>query len=182
MRQIKLSITAEDRHVATLAALAVSLSLAEAAIPSPLPGVKPGLANIVILLVMYQHGLRTAAWVAVVRLLAGSLLIGTFLAPGFWLAAAGTFASVLAMSIARHLPGRWFGPLTVSLCMAFAHIGGQLMLAKYWLFPEANLLLLMPVFMLGAWLFGAVNGWIVAGLLPQAFASGPAPRTQSTYV
>ena len=45
----QLRVTEEDRRVAWLATAAVGLSLVDAAIPSPLPGVKPGLANIVTL-------------------------------------------------------------------------------------------------------------------------------------
>jgi hypothetical protein len=55
---IELPVTADDRRIARLAALAIGLTLAEAAIPSPIPGVKPGLANIVILLVLLQYGWR----------------------------------------------------------------------------------------------------------------------------
>lgn len=164
MREIRLPVTAEDRHIASLAALAIGLTLAEAAIPSPLPGVKPGLANIIVLLVMMRFGLKTAVWVAVIRVLAGSLLLGTFLAPGFWLACAGTAAGLLVMAGASRLPGRWFGAVSISVLMAFAHIGGQLVLAKLWLFAEANLMLLMPVFALSALVFGAANGLIVASL------------------
>ena len=86
---IELPVTAEDRRIARLAALALGLTLVEAAIPSPIPGVKPGLANIVILMVLLQYGWRAAAWVSGLRVLAGGLLLGTLFAPGFWLSAAG---------------------------------------------------------------------------------------------
>ena len=50
---VTLQTTAEDHRVARLAAAAIALSLIDAAIPLPLPGVKPGLAHIVSLLVLY---------------------------------------------------------------------------------------------------------------------------------
>ena len=164
MREITLPVTPEDRHIAALAALAIGLSLAEAALPSPLPGVKPGLANIVVLLVMLRFGIHAAVWVAVIRVLGSSLLLGSFLTPGFWLACAGTAAGLVVMTLACRLPRQWFGAVSISVLMAFAHISGQLLLAKYWLFAEANLMLLMPVFALAALVFGAVNGWIVTRL------------------
>lgn len=167
MHEIKLPVFAEDRQIAALAALAIGLGLAEAALPSPLPGVKPGLANIIVLLVMLRYGLNAAVWVAVLRVLAGSLLLGSFLTPGFWLACAGTAASLLVMAVASRLPRAWFGAVSISLLMAFAHIAGQLWLAKVWLFAEANLLLLMPVFALAALVFGTVNGLIVAKLIDE---------------
>ena len=163
--QIDLPVTAEDRHIAMLAAVAIGLSLAEAVIPSPLPGIKPGLANIVVLLVLLQHGLRTAMWVSALRVLAGSLLLGSFLTPGFWLSLAGASVSLLVLALARHLPARVFGPVSLSVLAAFGHIGGQLALAWWWLLPAASIGYLLPVFAAAALFFGAINGVIVARLI-----------------
>ncbi len=57
---IELAPTREDRRIARLAALAIALSLMEAVIPSPLPGVKPGIANIVTLVVLVRFGSRAS--------------------------------------------------------------------------------------------------------------------------
>jgi len=173
---IELPVHADDRRIARLAALAIGLTLAEAAIPSPIPGVKPGLANIVILLVLLQHGWRAAAWVSALRVLAGGLLLGTLLAPGFWLATAGAMVSLLVLALAQHLPKRYFGPVSLSVLAALGHIGGQLALAGWWLLPSVALIKLLPVFAAAAVIFGAMNGVIVARLL-----AAPAPdRRQST--
>lgn len=172
---IELPVSADDRRIARLAALAIGLTLAEAAIPSPVPGVKPGLANIVILLVLLQYGWRAAAWVSALRVLAGGLLLGSLFAPGFWLSAAGALVSLSVLAVARHLPSRHFGPVSLSVLAAFGHIGGQLALAGAWLLPGAALIKLLPVFAGAALIFGAANGVIVARLL-----AGPAPdRRQS---
>mgnify|MGYP001087941831 CR=1 FL=1 len=162
---IELPVTPDDRRIARLAALAIGLTLAEAAIPSPLPGVKPGLANIVILLVLLQYGWRSAAWVSGLRVLAGGILLGSLFAPGFWLSAAGALASLTVLAVARHLPSRHFGPVSLSVLAAFGHIGGQVALAGLWLLPSAALLKLLPVFAAAALIFGAVNGVIVARVL-----------------
>jgi heptaprenyl diphosphate synthase len=171
-REISLSVDEEDRRVAALAALAVGLTLAEAALPSPIPGVKPGLANIVILLVMLRHGFGTAVWVMVIRLLAGSLVLGSFLSPGFWLATAGAVSSVCVLHVVRYFSRAVFGPVSFSVLMAFAHISGQLLLAKLWLFAEADISLLLPVFALAALVFGAANGLVVARLIANDSMSG----------
>ena len=163
--QIDLPITAEDRRIAMLAAIAIGLSLAESVIPSPLPGVKPGLANIVVLLVLLQHGMRTAIWVSVLRVLAASLLLGSFLTPGFWLSVAGASMSLVVLSVVRYLPARGFGPVSLSVLAAFGHIGGQLALAWWWLLPSASIGYLLPVFSAAALIFGTVNGVIVVRLL-----------------
>ena len=60
----------------TNAAAAIALSVVEAAIPLPLPGVKPGLANIIALIVLARYGWREAVWVSLLRVVAGSLLLG----------------------------------------------------------------------------------------------------------
>ena len=162
---IELPVHADDRRIARLAALAIGLTLAEAALPSPVPGVKPGLANIVILLVLLQYGWRAAAWVSGLRVLAGGLLLGSLFAPGFWLSAAGAFVSLSVLALARYLPSRHFGPVSLSVLAAFGHIGGQLALVGIWLLPAAALIKLLPVFATAALVFGTVNGLIVMRML-----------------
>lgn len=162
---IELPVNADDRRIARLAALAIGLTLAEAALPSPVPGIKPGLANIVVLLVLLQYGWRAAAWVSGLRVLAGGLLLGSLFAPGFWLSAAGAVTSLGVLALARHLPSQYFGPISLSLLAAFGHIGGQLALAGAWLLPGIALIKLMPVFAAAALVFGTVNGVIVARFL-----------------
>jgi len=162
---LELVADASDQRVARYAAAAIVLSVAEAALPSPLPGIKPGVANIVILLVLCRHGWREAAWVALLRVFAASLLLGQFLAPGFFLSLTGALTSLLALALAQYLPPRWFGPVSQSVIAAFAHIGGQLVLARLWLVPHDGVFYLAPLFATAALAFGLINGLIVARLL-----------------
>lgn len=177
-----LTTDAEDQRIARWAAAAITLSVAEAAIPLPLPGVKPGLANIVILWVGWHHGWHAAAWVALLRVVAASIALGQLFAPGFFLALSGSAASLAALAAALRLPRRVFGPVTASLLMAWAHIGGQLLLARLWLVPHEGLWWLLPLFLGAATLFGLINGLIVAqiaALMPPASpqrALPPPPR------
>ena len=162
---IELPVTDDDRRIAWLTTAAVGLSLVDAAIPSPLPGIKPGLANIVTLVVLHRYGWGTAVWVTLLRVLAGSLLLGYFLAPGFFLSLTGSLCSLLVLGLASRLPGRAFGPVSHSVLAAAAHIGGQLLLARLWLIPHDGVFLLLPLFCLAALVFGTVNGLIAAKLL-----------------
>jgi heptaprenyl diphosphate synthase len=157
--------TADDHRIARYAAAAIALSVVDAAIPSPLPGVKPGLANIITLVVLTRHGWRDAVWVTLLRVFAGSLILGQFFAPGFFLSLSGALASLLMLGVAMHLPKRWFGSVSLSLLAAFAHIAGQLVLARLWLVPHDGLLYLLPVFATAALIFGLANGLAVAKLL-----------------
>ena len=159
---IKLDTTAEDHHIARMAAVALGLTILENAIPSPLPGVKPGLANIVTLIVLARYGWRAAAWVSLLRVVAGSLLFGNFLAPGFFLSLSGALLSLLVLAFAQHLPSRWFGPVSHSIYAAFAHIAGQMGVVYLWLIPHAGIAYLIPIFAAAALVFGTVNGLIAA--------------------
>jgi heptaprenyl diphosphate synthase len=172
---IKLAATPQDHHIARMAALALGLSVLEAAIPSPLPGVKPGLANIVTLMVLARYGWRMAAWVTLLRVLAGGLLLGNFLAPGFFLSLGGAVCSLCALAASQHLPQRWFGPVSHSILAAFAHIAGQLLVVFLWLIPHAGLAYLVPIFAAAALLFGTVNGLIAAHFISQTAASPLSP-------
>lgn len=163
--QVSIQTTPEDHRIARLAAFAIGLSVAEAVIPSPLPGIKPGLANIVTLLVLERFGLSAAIWVSLLRVVAGSLILGTFLSPSFVLSLAGAAASLAALALARHLPKSWFGAVSLSILAAFVHIAGQMAVVYLWLIPHAGILYLAPIFAAAALLFGAVNGLITARLL-----------------
>ncbi|HEY8855852.1 MAG TPA: Gx transporter family protein [Rugosibacter sp.] len=168
---IELPVTEDDRRIARYTAAAIALTVAEAALPSPLPGIKPGLANIIVLVVLLRYGWRDAAWVSLLRVVAGSLLIGQLFAPGFFLALAGAVSSLGALFLAAQLPRRWFGAVTISLLAAFAHIGGQLVLARLWLVPHDGVFYLAPLFATAALVFGTINGLIAAHLLKQAETS-----------
>ncbi len=172
----RLHATAEDRRIAALAAAAVGLSLAEAAIPSPLPGVKAGLANIVTLLVLYQYGWRVALWVTLLRVVASALALGMFLTPTFVLSLAGALASLAVLAPLAHLPMQWIGPAGLSMLAAAAHLLGQLVVVDLWLLPGIALAPLIPPLAIAAGLTGLFNGLVVAKLLRQ----GTGPATGAT--
>lgn len=167
-RTIKLETSPEDHHIAKMAAIAFGLTVLENAIPSPLPGVKPGLANIVTLIVLARYGWRVAAWVSLLRVLAGSLLFGNFLAPGFFLGLSGAVSSLFMLGLVQHLPQRWFGAVTHSIFAAFAHIAGQMMVVYFWLIPHAGITYLIPIFATAALVFGTINGLIAARFMSNA--------------
>jgi heptaprenyl diphosphate synthase len=158
----------QDHHIARMAAVALGLTVLENAIPSPLPGVKPGLANIVTLIVLSRYGWRVAAWVSLLRVVAGSLLFGSFLTPGFFLGLSGALCSLVVLAFAQHLPRRWFGAVSQSILAAFAHIAGQMAVVYVWLIPHSGIAYLIPVFAAAALIFGTVNGLIAARFMDNA--------------
>jgi len=85
MKQLHFTTTRQDHMIALLTALAITIHIIESSFPSPLPGIKPGLSNVITLLVFMSYGWRTALQVSLLRVIISSLLIGTFLSPTFLL-------------------------------------------------------------------------------------------------
>ncbi len=163
--QLTLQTTREDHRIAWLAALAITIHIAESALPSPIPGIKPGLANIVTIIVLMQFGWTTAVWVALLRVVVGSLLVGTFLSPTFMLSLGGAVASLAVLGVASRLPGRGVGPVGYCVLAAMTHIAAQFWIA-YWLFiPHDALFHLLPVLMTAAVIAGLVTGVIAHAVL-----------------
>jgi heptaprenyl diphosphate synthase len=161
----KITTTAQDHRIAKLTALAIGLHMFEAIIPSPLPGVKPGIANIVTLFVLYEYGFATAAWVSLLRVFASSLLLGQFLSPTFVLSLSGAVLSLAILFLAQHLPKKYFSAISLSIFAAFAHIAGQLIVVWLWLIPHTGVVYLIPIFALAALFFGLINGIICNQLI-----------------
>lgn len=158
-----------DHLIAGFAALAVVIHVLETNFPSPIPGVKPGLANAVTLIVLLRHGWRSAVWVNTLRVLAGSLLTGSFMTPAFWLSASGALCSLLMLGLCvqwnRYLPTAALSALGLSVLSALAHMGGQFWTAYHWFVPHPGLLRLLPVLMSAALVFGLVAGWATQQIL-----------------
>lgn len=164
---MQIQTTIDDHRIAKLAAFAIALHMVEALVPSPLPGVKPGIANIVTLYVLLRYDFATAAWVSILRVFASSLLLGQFLSPTFALSLSGAVLSLAILALGVRLPKRYFGAVTLSIFAAFAHIGGQLLMVRLWLIPHAGIAYLIPVLALAALVFGLINGLITAKLIHQ---------------
>jgi len=170
-----LTTTRDDHRIAGLAALAITIHLLENALPSPLPGVKPGLANVVTIVVLCRYGWGAAAWVTGLRVLAGSLLLGTFLAPTFALSLAGAVCALAALAGAqagaRALP-RWaLGPVGYSVLAAWAHMVGQFWVAYRLFVPHEGLFHLLPILLSVSLVFGILSGVIATLVLTRLEAA-----------
>ena len=163
-----LPTTRADHRIAWLAALAITIHIMESALPSPLPGVKPGLANVVTIVVLCRYGWAAAAWVSGLRVLAGSLLIGAFLSPAFVLSLSGAVCALLVLApaawIARRAPGWAPGPIGYSVLAAWAHMTGQFWVAYLLFVPHEGLFHLLPILLTVSLVFGILSG-AVAGVV-----------------
>jgi heptaprenyl diphosphate synthase len=141
-----------------LAAAALSLFLFESILPSPVPWVRLGLANVMTVTVLFLYGVGPALLLTALRILLGSLLLGTFLSPAFFLAAAGGAASLGVMAIARRALVPPLGIVGVSVLGAAAHNAGQLGALTLLFLHDAEGLRLLPYLILSATLLGALTG------------------------
>jgi heptaprenyl diphosphate synthase len=161
---MQIKTTEEDYRIAWLTALAISIHILESAIPSPLPGIKPGLANVITIAVLMQFGWRIAAWVSLLRVLCGSLILGTFLSPTFILSLGGAICSISILWLACRMPGEGFGPVGFGVLAALAHMTGQFLLANLLFIPHAAIWYLFPVLLTAALLFGILSGIIARAM------------------
>lgn len=158
--------------IGMLSALALVLSFLESLIPFQpgLPGVKLGLANLVIVFALYRMNVHSALLINTVRiLLAGLLFSGLF---GLLYSAAGAAASLAAMTLLlqinrkREQAGKsiLFSIFGVSMTGGVFHNLGQLLVAILFL-SSLNLIYYLPVMIISGIATGLVNGMIARLLL-----------------
>ena len=158
--------TRDDHRIAWLTALAITIHIAESALPSPLPGVKPGLANVITIAVLILFDWQMAAWVNLLRVVVGSLLIGTFLSPTFILSLSGALVSTVTIACLSQLPPHQScGPIGYSIAAAMTHTLAQFWVAYGLFIQHDGLFYLLPLLMTAALIFGLVNGFIVFAML-----------------
>lgn len=162
---MRVETSPEDHRIAALAALAIAIHVLEASLPSPVPGIKPGLANVITVASLLLFGWRTAAWVSLLRVLAGSLFVGTFLTPTFLLSLTGAVCALAALGLGRLAGAGRLSAVGLSVLAALAHMGGQFFAAYALFIPHPALLRLLPALMTAALLFGLVSGTIAQAML-----------------
>lgn len=146
-----------------LTAGAIVIAILESFIPSiGIPGVKMGLANIVILLILYELGIWEAIVVNLLRVLVVSLVRGTFLSMGFLMSLTGCVLS-LGIMILFYLLIKKFSIIGVSVIGSLFHVTGQVLIAMIFL-GSAYIFLYLPVIAISAIITGVFVG-IVAKLI-----------------
>ncbi|MBF0194563.1 MAG: Gx transporter family protein [Magnetococcales bacterium] len=146
-----------DLLIAYFAAAAVAAHVLEAAIPGPGPWFKMGLANIFTLVAFFHLGWGAAAIVSIIRVVAGSLALGTFLSPTFFLSFSGATGAVALMGVVALSPFR-LGPVGVSILASLAHMVSQVVMAWVLIIGHDGIFLALPWFLIGSWFTGLVNG------------------------
>lgn len=141
---------------ALLTAAALGMFLIEAQLPAltPVPGVKPGLSNIVTLFCLYTLGGRWALRILLCRILLGSLLTGQVSALAYSLSG-GLAALALSCLLRRFIPPAQLW--VISAFSAMAHGLGQLCCTVL-ITGTPALFAYLPVLLLSGILSGAFTG------------------------
>ena len=154
----------ETRKVARmglLLALSMILSYVETLIPAfvAVPGVKIGLANIVIVFALYTLGDMEAISLSLIRVLLSSLLFGSVLSLLY--SFSGALLSLVGMILMKKV--KIFSTTVVSVTGGVLHYLGQILVACLVLETDV-LLYYLPVLILSGTITGAVIG-IIASLV-----------------
>ena len=147
-----------------LSALSLIIFIIELRLPSliPIPGVKPGLSNIVVLVALFAYDRKSAAAVLFVKTVLGAVFAGSMLR--FLYSFAG---SVCCFAVAAALRGAvrdkqiWF----LSAVAACAHNFGQLLTARLVL-GTAQIWWYAPILALSGVATGVFTGLCVGFALP----------------
>lgn len=146
---------------ALMAALALIFSYVEVLIPFTVgvPGIKLGVANIVVIIVLYYLGPKYAITVNVVRvLIAGLLFNGLF---GALYSLAGAVISFIVMVMLKKTD--IFSIVGISMAGGVAHNLGQILVAAF-LISNIKIFVYFPMLIISGVVTGAIIG-ILAGLI-----------------
>ena len=151
--------------IAMLLAMAIILSIVESFIPIWIPGVKLGLANVIILIMLYEFKSSEAFLVQLLRIFLASLMRGTLFSPQFAMSIAGGLLAFIFMFLFVRI--RLFTPLGVSAIGAVSHAAGQIF-AAMWLLGTTAVMYYLPFIMILSLLTGILSGIIADNYLKRS--------------
>ncbi|MBI4976139.1 MAG: Gx transporter family protein [Spirochaetes bacterium] len=158
-----------EYDTAILVAFAAALQIAESFIPYPVPGAKLGLANIATMLALMRFGPGAAVTVAFLRTIVASLVLGTFLAPPFFLSLTGALGAALLSSLVYvvfvNAKRPFMSSIGVSVAGSVASILCQTVVAALFFVKTTALFSIVPYLVIIAVVTGWVNGYIAARMI-----------------
>lgn len=145
--------------MAVLIAGSIILSIFDSFIPSFVPGMKLGLANIIILIALYTLGIKEAIIINLLRVYLSALLKGTIFNVGFLMSLSGAIFSILIMIVFKLIFKNKISIITVSILGAIFHSGGQILVAILY-FETFNMVFYLPILSLISVATGVLMGVI----------------------
>lgn len=132
-----MSRTDKERALTFQAAICLSLSLVEYAIPRPLPFVKLGLANLPLIVTLAFWGWKDFLLLALLKAVSSALAGGTLFSPVFPVILAGSLSSALVMKGTKTLLKDNVSPIGVSVLGSLASNLSQLLLSSVLVYGTA---------------------------------------------
>lgn len=140
-----------------LTAGTIVIAILESFIPSVgIPGVKLGLANIMILVILYELGILDAIIVNVLRVVVVGLVRGSIFSMGFLMSLTGAIFS-LGIMILFYVLIKKFSIIGVSVIGSLFHVTGQVLIAMIFL-GSAYVILYLPIIAISAIITGVFVG------------------------
>jgi len=146
-------------YISTFTAATIALFAIETLFPKPAPGIRLGLANIFILIVLLTYGYKEALLVGLLKSVVGSIILGCFLSPSFLLSISGTMVSISVMWISiRYIKG--LSLVGISILGAESHIITQILIMSSLFFGKTSIQYLLPPYILLSLIAGSLTGII----------------------
>ncbi len=145
--------------LATFTAIASLLFLIENLIPKPLPFLRIGLANILIILTLVLIGVKEALLITVTKTILGTFFSGLLFSPTVLLSLGSSIVSITVMFVALKTRIN-FSLIGISILGAFFHNVMQLFLVYVLLIKEVRIFYLFPVLSIIALISGFITGMI----------------------
>ena len=140
-------------------ALSLIFSYIESHIPTlvAIPGIKLGIPNIAIIIMLYKVGAKEAIIVSILRVLLVSLLFGNTVSLIYSIAGAALSLTIMILMKKSNL----FSTITVSVVGAICHNIGQILVA-FIITETAQLFYYLPALLISGCIAGIVIGLISA--------------------
>lgn len=147
-----------NTHLALLVALASAVHTIESAIPTPVPWLKFGFSNILTITAISLYDFWAGITVTFLRVMVGSLIIGTFLTPSFFIGLSGGIASAVVMGISYRFFKGVFSLVGISVLGAYASNLAQIATVYTLFIRHSEVFMLLPVFLGFGLVTGIING------------------------
>lgn len=159
---MKKSVARQISYYGLFVALAFIFNYVEVIIPFSMiiPGIKLGLANIVVLTAMYAFGSRDAFIISMVRIVLVAITFSNTFTMIYSIA--GGLLSWLIMSLFKKT--NKFSMIGVSVAGGVAHNIGQLIVAAI-LMETISLIYYLPILIVGGIVTGIIIGWLGRSIL-----------------
>lgn len=131
-------------------------------LPVPFPGMKLGLANLVVMIVLYRKNFRYAISISILRNLLQAITFGSLFSLLY--SFTGSLLSLLAMGLMKKWGSSHFSVLSVSMLGGIVHNMGQLLIAAF-LVGFSSILWYLPILYFCGLITGALIGIISAQCL-----------------